>query len=91
MRFQSFILRDLRYWMRFKLLIYDALWMRFILTCPSCSSKNVQLNRQGADAGTQYRSVIFYEDEEQKDEAIKVPKMPKISLTPRACCVLRAA
>jgi peptide methionine sulfoxide reductase MsrA len=51
----------------------------------------VQLNRQGADAGTQYRSVIFYEDEEQKDEAIKVPKMPKISFTPRACCVLRAA
>ena len=29
------------------------------------------LNRQGADAGTQYRSVIFYENEEQKQQAEK--------------------
>lgn len=28
-----------------------------------------QLNRQGADVGTQYRSVIFYHDEEQKTVA----------------------
>jgi len=30
------------------------------------------LNRQGADVGTQYRSVIFYHDQEQKQAAEKV-------------------
>ena len=30
------------------------------------------LNRQGADVGTQYRSVIFYHDEEQKKTAEEV-------------------
>jgi peptide-methionine (S)-S-oxide reductase len=29
------------------------------------------LNRQGADAGTQYRSIIFYENEQQKEAAEK--------------------
>ncbi len=32
------------------------------------------LNRQGADIGTQYRSVIFYHDEEQKRTAEQVMK-----------------
>jgi peptide-methionine (S)-S-oxide reductase len=30
------------------------------------------LNRQGADVGTQYRSVIFYTNDEQKDIALKI-------------------
>lgn len=32
------------------------------------------LNRQGADVGTQYRSVVFYSNEEQKQEALEVIK-----------------
>lgn len=32
------------------------------------------LNRQGADVGTQYRSVIYYHDQEQKETAEKVFK-----------------
>lgn len=32
------------------------------------------LNRQGADRGTQYRSVIFYHNKEQKSQALQVIK-----------------
>lgn len=31
-----------------------------------------QLNRQGPDVGSQYRSVIFYHDDRQRDEAERV-------------------
>jgi peptide-methionine (S)-S-oxide reductase len=45
-------------------LSYDNLLeMFFFLHDPT------QLNRQGNDVGTQYRSVVFYHNEEQKDKA----------------------
>ena len=36
-----------------------------------------QVNRQGPDVGTQYRSVIFYADENQKNTAIKLIEILK--------------
>lgn len=33
------------------------------------------LNRQGNDAGTEYRSAVFYHDQKQKEEAIKSKEM----------------
>jgi len=35
------------------------------------SHDSTQLNRQGNDVGTQYRSAVFYSDEEEKAEAEK--------------------
>jgi len=37
------------------------------------------LNRQGADVGEQYRSVIFYTNDEQKAEAKKLIKPPMVT------------
>lgn len=43
-----------------------------LITIFMMSHDPTQLNRQGGDVGTQYRSVIFYQDEEQKQTAEKV-------------------
>ena len=34
-----------------------------------------QMNRQGPDVGDQYRSVVFYHDEKQKEAAVKMKAM----------------
>ncbi len=50
---------------------YDPSKVTFenLLTVFFASHDPTTLNRQGADVGTQYRSVIFYTDEEQKKSA----------------------
>lgn len=47
---------------------------RTLLTIFFASHDPTTLNRQGHDVGTQYRSVIFYTDEEQKATAVQVIK-----------------
>ncbi|POY37507.1 peptide-methionine (S)-S-oxide reductase [Solitalea longa] len=49
------------------------------------------LNRQGADQGTQYRSVIFYHDQEQKELAEKYKKELDASGAFRAAIVTEIA
>jgi peptide-methionine (S)-S-oxide reductase len=39
------------------------------------------LNRQGPDSGTQYRSVIFYENEEQKKTAEESKRKEQLKYT----------
>ena len=49
-----------------------ALSVREILEIFFALHDPTQLNRQGNDVGTQYRSSIFYQTDEQRDEAEKI-------------------
>jgi len=54
-------------------IVYDPAQISFetLLTVFFASHDPTTLNRQGADVGIQYRSVIFYSDQEQKMSAEK--------------------
>lgn len=52
-----------------KVISYEELLQVFFKT-----HDPTQLNRQGADVGTQYRSVVFYHNNEQKAIAVEIKK-----------------
>lgn len=55
---------------------YDPSLVKYeiLLTVFFASHDPSSLNRQGNDVGTQYRSVIFYTSDQQKDKAIRMIK-----------------
>jgi methionine-S-sulfoxide reductase len=52
-------------------IVYDPSKIKYrdLLTVFFATHDPTTLNRQGADVGTQYRSIVLYEDEEQKKDA----------------------
>jgi peptide-methionine (S)-S-oxide reductase len=52
----------------------DLISYHDLLTVFFASHDPTTVNRQGSDIGTQYRSAIFYTDEEQKEEAHEIIK-----------------
>lgn len=56
----------LKIWYDQSIISFSTLLKAFMI-----SHDPTQLNRQGNDIGTQYRSVIFYQNEEQKNDVLK--------------------
>lgn len=52
----------------------EQILLKDILTVFFASHDPTSLNRQGNDIGTQYRSIVLYEDSEQKKEIIRFIK-----------------